>query len=907
MYLRVLFLAVSGLPVLVFVIWPFTSVYDEKLAEVRERHLLIAQHLGRALELYHKDIIVAMETFAPLILQGEGEKARPILEHLNFYHLCVVDRATGEVVQTLMGENDPCPSQVPMGLVNALIERSSDGSVALGGVVIPPGLTPRIRVSIISDGTLIVGAIGTKYFIQLQREVQFGENGHSVILDQNGLAIAHPSPVFEREARSMASFDIVKAMMRGESGVETFYSPLFDEDMIAGYTTVPGIGWGVMVPQPLVELAVSAETFNREVAFILLLGLAAALLIAHFLGRSISYRIEIIQSHVDHIANGAKQLYIPPNKRKLDIKNFVDLETGVLSMFADLKKAQQNQDTYSEQLEENNARLQKEINTRIAAENVRNSAESRYLNLFENIPVAVREEDLSQIKDRIDGLNISDARELRRYLSANPEFVAECGRAVRIVDANAAALALHGYSDKEKFLARVTSTLGPESLKFIQKVIVSLFEGRTRETSETVIYQSDGKPRHLITTWYVIPGYENDYSRSLLTSVDITAKVEAEQALKQSQKMEAIGQLTGGIAHDFNNLLMVIHSNAELLESRAKTEDDFELIKPIISSAERGAELTQRLLAFSRKQPLKPSSVDLMGLINGMIGLLGRSLGPQYDIAISGDPNLCRIYADPGQVEGAFLNLAINARDAMPDGGRLEIRCRNCTPEELDGLDLIPGNYAVLSVKDNGSGMPADVLSRIFEPFFTTKPVGKGSGLGLSMVYGFCRQSNGDVLVESTLGQGTEFKLILPCANVRSRVQQVVEQPIKAPKSLNILLLDDSEVVQIVTAKVLESLGHRVRSAISIAEAWQLIDEDGDIDLIVSDVLLPGTQSGPDFARDYWEKNPDCPIIFLSGYTADHETASDLKEDKSIWLTKPCRKTEFAKAINTLCADISND
>lgn len=448
--------------------------------------------------------------------------------------------------------------------------------------------------------------------------------------------------------------------------------------------------------------------------------------------------------------------------------------------------------------------------------------------------------------------------------------------------------------------ARVLEKFGPESLNFIRAALLEIYRGNTRSERETVIYQGDGKRRHLISTWSILPGHEHDYSRSLLSSVDITAKVEAEEALQQSQKMEAIGQLTGGIAHDFNNLLMVIQSNAELLEGN--DSDEKELIAPIISSAQRGAELTKRLLAFSRKQPLKPAALDLLTLTNSMGDLLRRTLGPNYAIVITGEPDLFPVFADSGQLEGALLNLSINARDAMPSGGTVDIHCRRAKPDELSDIDADRSDYAVLEVRDNGHGMNEDVSARVFEPFFTTKPVGKGSGLGLSMVYGFCRQSGGDAIVESDVGEGTTIKLVLPAAPESAVVEQQSDhQSVQAMSlQLNILLLDDDEVVLMITRRVLETLGHNVSAALTVQEAWDAIQKGTKFDILISDVLLSGAQNGPDFAKDLREDYPDLPIIFLSGYTADHETASNYQFDRSVWMTKPCKRSDIAAAIQGL-------
>ena len=323
---------------------------------------------------------------------------------------------------------------------------------------------------------------------------------------------------------------------------------------------------------------------------------------------------------------------------------------------------------------------------------------------------------MSAFKAKVDALGLNDLEALERYLDENPSFLIECGKTVRILDANAASVKLHGYDDKSEMMAHVLDSFGPESIAFIRRFALAIFNGKTRDRIQTAIYQSSGHRRTLITSWSVLPGHELDFARCLVTSVDISEQVEAEEALRQSQKMEAIGQLTGGIAHDFNNLLAVLQGNAELLALNPAHDRD--LIEPIKSAVHRGAELTQRLLAFSRKQALMPKSVDLLALANSMGSLLRRTLGPNIKINIHGRAGLYNVHADPGQIEAALLNLALNARDAMPNGGTLDILCRPALTEELSDRGLEKGEYAVLSVRDNGEGIAAGDMPHIFEPLF---------------------------------------------------------------------------------------------------------------------------------------------------------------------------------------------
>ena len=396
---------------------------------------------------------------------------------------------------------------------------------------------------------------------------------------------------------------------------------------------------------------------------------------------------------------------------------------------------------------------------------------------------------------------------------------------------------------------------------------------------------------------------ESDWADSaggyLCTIQDITANKQAEEQLRQAQKMEAVGQLTGGIAHDFNNLLAIIQGNSEFLLDEVGTDN--ESVQAIKRAADLGAELTRRLLAFSRQQPLKPLPVDLASLVAGMSDLLSRSLGETIEVVTEAETGLWIAAADPGQVQNALLNLAINARDAMPDGGRLTITCKNARLSRKDLLthpEVAPGDYILLAVGDSGSGMSAEVLERAFEPFFTTKDFGQGSGLGLSMVYGFARQSGGMVTLSSKEGDGTCAKLFLP------RQSETRDMPSPSParrapsgRGEVILVIEDEEQVRRIAMKMLKGLGYQVVGVPEAASAWDLLDRDDRVELVLSDVVLPGGQSGIAFAKDLEERFPEIGILFMSGYPADAAARDEGPSQDKILLNKPFQRAELAVAI----------
>ncbi|MBI5261459.1 MAG: PAS domain-containing protein [Bradyrhizobium sp.] len=345
---------------------------------------------------------------------------------------------------------------------------------------------------------------------------------------------------------------------------------------------------------------------------------------------------------------------------------------------------------------------------------------------------------------------------------------------------------------------------------------------------------------------------------------EVAARERAQEQLRQAQKMETIGQLTGGVAHDFNNLLMAVMGNLELLRKRMPDDPRLHrLIHGALQGAERGASLTQRLLAFARQQDLKAEPVDLCALVKGMVELLERSLGPRVVLKLDLRQALPPARIDANQLELAVLNLAINARDAMPDGGTIEIKVSEC---RIDGdSTLAPGSYLELSVIDTGTGMPPEILKRAIEPFFSSKPLGKGTGLGLSMVHGLAVQLGGALQLASTLGKGTTATLLLPVATSAPMTERRVYAPQKVRRSAVILFVDDDPLIAMSTTEMLEDLGHRVIGASSGRHALDILKSDQPIDLMMTDHVMPG-MTGLELAAASRQLRPSLPILLATGY-----------------------------------------
>jgi two-component system, cell cycle sensor histidine kinase and response regulator CckA len=387
---------------------------------------------------------------------------------------------------------------------------------------------------------------------------------------------------------------------------------------------------------------------------------------------------------------------------------------------------------------------------------------------------------------------------------------------------------------------------------------------------------------------------------------DVTERRKLEAQLRQSQRLEAVGQMTGGIAHDFNNLLTIIMGNAELLE---ETEDPFrrQLAEMVRDAAERGAELISRLLAFSRQQPLDPKAVDINALISKTEQLIRRAIGGRLlEIKTVLGDGLWNAFVDPSQLENALLNLAINARDAMPKGGRLTIETSNVQIDDTavaDHADLAPGDYLLITVSDTGSGMDKDTLARAFEPFFTTKAVGKGSGLGLSMVYGFVKQSRGQVRIRSELGRGSAVEMFLPrAADDVALTKQVVHDGSLPRGSEKILLVEDDASVRHMVTTQLASLGYRVVSVVGGSEALEVLKREGGFDLLFTEIVMPGGLNGRELADEARKLIPGLRVIFTSGH-ADNAAVNDGRLDHGVHLlNKPHRKSDLAMRIRDALA-----
>jgi PAS domain S-box-containing protein len=668
---------------------------------------------------------------------------------------------------------------------------------------------------------------------------------------------------------------------------------------------------------------------------------------------------------------------------------------------------------------ERNARvvLAVDITQRKRAEAAVRLSEARYRELFEDSPVALWMEDFSAVKEELDELRAWGVTDLDCFFAANPDYVVRCVRKVRVLDINAAGVALFEAPNKEALIGSLPAIFTPSAYDAFRNELLAIARGQPQVEVETLGLTLKGRLRHFLVRWAVPPGHRETLDRVLVSILDFTDRVNAEEALReaneklralfdaspvaitvldpqrrvlewsrgaerifgwtpaevlggplpivpeekqqefqslagrilggesvgglelrrqrkdgspaditlsaaplyaadgavaglvaaisdvteqkllqtqlrQAQKMEAVGRLAGGIAHDFNNLLGVIKGYSEIAVGKLPAEDPLRRpLGEIQRAADRAAALTRQLLAFSRQQVLEPRVVNLNDSVETLRGMLARLLPENIEMSAQLEPKLDSVQVDPGQLEQVIMNLALNARDAMPQGGRLTLETRNVELDETYSrthLSAPPGPYVLLAVSDTGIGMDAETLAQVFEPFFTTKEQGKGTGLGLATVYGIVKQSGGYIWAYSEPGRGSTFKVYLPRVEEKPQAQISAPAPAVLPRGTEtVLVVEDEEGLRRLAREFLETCGYKVHDARDGVEALEIVQRNSEtIHLLLTDVILPRL-SGRDLAVQLERLRPQVKVLYMSGYTDRAVLQNGTLEPGLAFLQKP--------------------
>jgi len=510
-------------------------------------------------------------------------------------------------------------------------------------------------------------------------------------------------------------------------------------------------------------------------------------------------------------------------------------------------------------------------------------AETRYRNIFQHSAVSLWEEDIAGLRAALKALKARGVVDLRVWLDSHPDFLDEAARLIRVVDVNEATLALYEVAKAESLKGPLETRLDlrdPMARASMRDNVLAVWEDKKYCAAESNAVTTSGKRIDIDIRMY-IPPEDDPYPYMLVSVLDISARVKAEIALRRSEeelaqarKMEAVGRLAGGVAHDFNNLITVIRGYAELVEESlpegAPARADMREVK---RAADRAADLTAQLLAFSRKQILQPRVVNLNEIVRRMEKMLPHMIGEDLELVMLLQPDAGNVRADQGQIEQVIMNLAANARDAMPRGGTLSFQTANLRAD--DALlsvhpEIAPGEYVTLTVTDTGTGMGPQTIARIFEPFFTTKELGKGTGLGLATVYGIIKQSGGYIYCASELGKGTSFQIHLP--KVLEARSADPNNP--SPESENqggetILLVEDEEALRRYCRAILAGKGYSILEAASGDEALEVVRSTGtNVHLLLADVVMPH-MSGPELGRKLRVLQPDVKFLYMTGYSQE--------------------------------------
>ncbi len=527
-------------------------------------------------------------------------------------------------------------------------------------------------------------------------------------------------------------------------------------------------------------------------------------------------------------------------------------------------------------------------------------SEERFRSLFENAEVSIWNEDFSEIYRALENFRVEGVTDLRHFLYENLEIVWDLSAKVRVVHVNEVTLKMFGADSEATLIEKIDKTFADDSIGVFIEELCAIWNGEDVFRSESGFKTLGGRDLYCIIS-FLIPKTEEGFKSIPVTILDITSHKSTEEALRRVQKMDAVGQMAGGIAHDFNNILGIIIGNLSFLK-RQVVDDEKALhrVNTADKAAQRAADLTRKLLGFSRKQAKEMSSTNINTILENMDTLISRSMTPEVQVEQCLEKQLWMTKIDPGDLEDAVLNLILNARDAMPEGGKLTVETCNSVLDEKyvqSNPTVEPGEYVEFSISDTGKGIKASEIDRVFEPFFTTKHHGKGTGLGLSMVFGFIQRSNGHIKIHSEADISTTIRCYLPRSRDVDHVMEAVESELLPRGSETILVVDDEQELLDLAQQYLVELGYRVKTASNSHQALEALGKYHDISLLFSDVVMPNSMNGYELAEQAVTLYPTLKILLSSGYSSKTLSNNGQTRFRTNLLKKPYNHHQLANRV----------
>lgn len=852
--LPVLFFLLAAIPAAAIGVLLTRNAWDRELQTVQEQHLQIARNLVAALTRYAQDVEAVFQmTVANMDEHQSIRRLSTLLSRLHFQHVCIID-SQGRVERFVAPDSDLKPGPFPV----PLLEQLRAGST--WEVFLSPAGEPRLYLlQPLSDERYAVGALHTTYFVELQSAIMFGQQGHAAIVDRRGRVIAHPNPHWRATMRDIAQLEPVRRMMDGETGVQRFFSPALQAEVIAGFSTVPGVGWGVMIPQPLAELEAHVGRVQRAVWLVIGIALLCSALLGVCVSRWLATPLRRIGAVAERFARGAYEARVHAPGL---------LHTREAATLA----AQFN-------------RMADEVNRSWQA----SSASEQRFRAFAHIAA--------------DWFWETDLQQVFTYLSPPPE--SGYGRTF------AAAVGHHRseyvYGD-------------PEGTGGVPRIQSYMDRAAPFDEVEYQLLGCDGQPINVSVSGRPIHDAQGAVVGYRGITRDITARLYAEEQLRQvqqdvqrrqAQKMEAIGVLAGGIAHDFNNILSAILGYTDLaLHDVAPGGPIERYLQEVLTAGRRAQSLVRQILTFSRASAPERIPVQLHLIVKEALSLLRASLPTTIDIRQNIDRNAGTVLADPTQMHQVLMNLCANAEYAMREsGGILEV-CLDTVQSDTALLahhaELAPGSYVRLIIRDTGHGIAPDISERIFEPFFTTKDVGQGTGMGLAVVHGIVLSHGGAITMQSTPGRGTTFSVYLP------RVEVAVDGEIHDEDSVpcgrgSILFVDDEAAIAHLGHRMLEQFGYTAvvcTSSLTALDTFRKTPQH--FDLVITDQTMPH-MTGEVLARELRRIRPDIPIILCTGFSHAIDAEQARGQGIDAFLMKPLVARELGWAIQQVLEQRTED